>query len=130
MTTDVVLSPTSRLPTIKALGTLPVGQLHDAIQYLQTIYNPEICSSRRVARKACRRGAPAHNANADADTGSSDTAVSCEAISADAFEHAYAIRCLTALVAQATTTLRHDADAIEPLVQSAAALLAICAGAA
>jgi predicted nicotinamide N-methyase len=123
----MALHPTSRLPPIKALGTVPVGQLHEAIQYLQTIYNPEIRSSRRVTRGACRR-APAHNADAD---GPSDTA---EAVRIDAFEHAYAIRWLTALIAQATTTstLRpySDADAMESLVQSAAALLAICAGAA
>jgi predicted nicotinamide N-methyase len=134
MTASVVLPPTSRLPPIKALGTVPVGKLHEAIQYLQTIYNPEIRSSRRVTRGA-RQNRPAHNA--DADTGLNDTAASWEAVRADAFEHAYAIRWLTALIAQATTAtttatiLPLDApDAIEPLVQSAAALLAICAGAA
>ena len=130
MTTDVALALTSRLPTIKALGTVSVGQLHNAIQYLQAIYNPEVRGSRRVTRRACRRGAPAHNGDAGADTERSDMAASWEAVRTDAFEHVYAIRWLTALVAQATTTLRHDADAIEPLVQSAAALLAICAGAA
>ncbi|KAH9036174.1 hypothetical protein EDB85DRAFT_2073287 [Lactarius pseudohatsudake] len=124
MTAIVVLPPTSRLPPIKALGTIPVGLLHEAIQYLQAIYNPEICGSRRVSRGACRRERPAHNT----DTGPSDTTASWDAVRADAFEHAYAIRWLTALIAQATT--HADADGVETLVQSAAALLAICAGAA
>ncbi|KAN0127376.1 hypothetical protein V8E53_014808 [Lactarius tabidus] len=135
MTASVVLPPTSRLPPIKALGTVPVGELHEAIQYLQTIYNPEIRSSRRVTRVA-RQSRPAHNADADTEPNDTtqDTSASWarEAVRADAFEHAYAIRWLTALIAQTTTTttLPHDTDTIEPLVQSAAALLAICAGAA
>ena len=139
MTAVVVLPPTSRLPHIKTLGTVPVGQLYQAIQYLHTIYNPEIRGSRRVTRGAFGQAPPAHNTDADADAdGPSDTAAassSWDAIRADAFEHAYAIRWLTALVAQATTTtlcnVDADADgAMESLVQSAAALLAICAGAA
>ena len=139
MTAVVVLPPTSRLPHIKTLGTVPVGQLYQAIQYLHTVYNPEIRGSRRVTRGAFGQTLPAHNTDADAD-GPSNTAASSswDAIRADTFEHAYAIRWLTALVAQATTTttLRNvdaDADAdgaMESLVQSAAALLAICAGAA
>jgi SAM-dependent methyltransferase len=133
MTASVVLPPTSRLPPIKALGAVPVGELHEAIQYLQTIYNPEIRSSRRVTRVA-RQSRPAHNADADTEPNDTtqDTSASWEAVRADAFEHAYAIRWLTALIAQTTTTttLLHDTDTIEPLVQSAAALLAICAGAA
>ncbi|KAI9441693.1 hypothetical protein H4582DRAFT_1404606 [Lactarius indigo] len=133
--TAVVLPPTSRLPPIKALGTVPVGLLHEAIQYLQAIYNPEIHGSRCVSRGACRRERPAHNT--DTDTGPSDTTLdataSWDTVRADAFEHAYAIRWLTALIAQATTTTitaHSDTGAVEPLVQSAAALLAICAGAA
>ncbi|KAH9067576.1 putative methyltransferase-domain-containing protein [Lactarius vividus] len=125
MTAVVVLPPTSRLPPIKALGTIPVGLLHEAIQYLQAIYNPEICGSRRIARGVCRRERPTHNTDArPSDT----TTASWEAVRADAFEHVYAIRWLTALIAHATT--HTDADAVETLVQSAAALLAICAGAA
>lgn len=132
MTALAVLPPTARLPPIKALGTVPIGLLHEAIQYLQAIYNPEICGSRRVVtRGACRSG-PAHNTDTDTDTGPSDTAASSwEAVRVDAFEHTYAMRWLTALIARATTTyLRPDSDTMEPLVQSAAALLAVCAGAA
>ncbi|KAI9441696.1 hypothetical protein H4582DRAFT_1934299 [Lactarius indigo] len=52
-----------------------------------------------------------------------------EAVRADAFEHAYAMRCPTALIAQATTTTAlSDVDTVEPLVESTAALLAIRAG--
>ncbi|KAI9465323.1 hypothetical protein BJY52DRAFT_1424735 [Lactarius psammicola] len=119
MTAVVVLPPTSRLPPIKALGTVPVGLLHEAIQYLQTIYSPEIRGSRRVTRGACRRGGPTHNT--DTDIGPSDTAASWEAIRADAFEHA---------PPPVAVHADSDADAVETLVQSAAALMAICAGAA
>lgn len=91
------------------------------------------------------------------DAGSNDEAM--ESIRNDAFEHAYAVRWLTALVAQKTTLRGHDvdpdvevdasasktdrsapteqqpdgADSEEEeaaLVQSAAALLAVCAGTA
>jgi hypothetical protein len=71
-----------------------------------------------------------------------------QSIRVDAFEHAYVVRWLTALVAQKTTSRDDDVNKIdedeeddhdhdhngassqESLVQSAAALLAICAGAA
>jgi predicted nicotinamide N-methyase len=61
-----------------------------------------------------------------------------ESIRADTFEDAYAVRWLTALVAQKTTLRCDDEDdgasppdpEVETLVQSAAALLAVCAGAA
>jgi len=118
MTTAIVLPPTSRLPPIKALGMTPIGQLYEATQYLQTIYNPEIRSSRRVTHGEFRKSGPSHN---------SDT-TSWEAISSDTFEYAYAIRWLTALIAQ--SALRSDVDGVETLIQSAAALLACCAGAA
>jgi predicted nicotinamide N-methyase len=93
------------------------------------------------------------------DAGSNDDAI--ESIRNDAFEHAYAVRWLTTLVAQKTTLRGHDDDndhdvnlnvevevsastskpdkaATEPdpdpeedtLMQSAAALLAVCAGTA
>ena len=164
MTVTVVVLPTVRLPPIKTLKDTPVGLLHEAIQYLQSVYNPEIRSSRRInhdsAAPRTRRNHVATEPTTDA--GSNDEAM--ESIRNDTFEHAYAVRWLTALVAQKTTLRGHDdedghdvnlevevdasasaskpdkadratptepdADAEEALVQSAAALLAVCAGTA
>ncbi|KAI0294440.1 hypothetical protein BC826DRAFT_1012382 [Russula brevipes] len=135
--TVVVLPPTARLPPIKTLNTAPIELLHEALRYLQTVYNPEIRSSRRIDHGSAPRTStePIHDAAGPND----DKAV--QDIRTDAFEHAHAVRWLTALVAQ--TTLRSDVDTttdaddapaqpdrLEPLIQSAAALLAVCAGAA
>ena len=158
-----VLPPTARLPPIRTLKDTQVGLLHEAIQYLQSVYNPEIRSSRRINHDyAAPRTRKNHMATEPtSDGGTNDEAM--ESIRNDAFEHAHAVRWLTALVAQKTTlrdnddnddvNLGVDADAsasaskpdkvfdragIEPdpeeekeaLVQSAAALLAVCAGTA
>lgn len=147
----IVLPPTAQLPPIKTLNTVPVGQLQDAIQYLNSVYNPEIRSSRRItvahgpplsperSRTRARRAVTSHEL--DAEHGDNNNKA-MEAIRADAFEHAYAMRWLTALVSQTTMNLHdHDSDGsadhrnndaslLEPLVQSAAALLAVCAGSA
>jgi hypothetical protein len=141
--TVVVLSPTARLPPIKTLNTAPIELLHEALQYLQTIYNPEIRTSRRINHGSAPRTStePIYDYDYDYDAGSNDDKAVGD-IRTDAFEHAYAVRWLTALVAQ--TTLRSDVDTdadanaddtvqpdlLEPLIQSAAALLAVCAGAA
>ena len=156
--TLTVLPPTARLPPIKTLSDVPLGLLHEAIQYLQVVYNPEIHTSRRiiindnngsspVPRMTPTGGRrPIHDAESMKDKAviqSSELA----SIQVDAFEHAYVVRWLTALVAQKTTLHDDDDDEndyvygyghhdqnsatdLESLVQSAAALLAICAGAA
>jgi predicted nicotinamide N-methyase len=127
-----ILPPTAQLPPIKSLKTVPVAQLHEAIQYLRNIYNPEIRCSRRVrCHQSSQNGSNTRGPSDDNE----DKAM--EAIRADAFEHAYAMRWLTALISQTTlttTTLHKDECEYdydydrEPLVQSAAALLAVCAG--
>ena len=144
MTRVVVLPPTTRLPPIRTLNNVPLGLLHEAIQYLQHVYNPEIHTSRRIS-----------TTNDNGSTTPAGGKVEPEAEPAqvlDAFEHVFVVRWLTALVAQKTTVCAasssdanktdknnendydHDdnnsASNLESLVQSAAALLAICAGAA
>jgi hypothetical protein len=154
----VVLPPTSRLPPIKTLNNVPPGLLHEAIQYLQIVYNPEIHTSRRIIldhhvsvpapKTTPNGGRPSHDAGSVNEKITMDPEL--HSIRVDAFEHAYVVRWLTALIAQ-KTTLRDDeehdddddvkkidkgdhdhkgAPSQESLVQSAAALLAICAGAA
>ena len=128
-----VLPPTARLPPIKALNDTPVGLLHEAIRYIQSVYNPEIRSSRRIIHDSAQ--GRTHSAN-----GPTNDEATMESMRADAFEHAHVVRWLTALVAQktddkATAVVDGDGAAepdvdVEALVQSAAALLAICAGAA
>jgi hypothetical protein len=157
--TAAVLPPTARLPPIKTLNDSPVGLLHEAIQYLQNVYNPEIRSSRRIGHDSIPRmhTETAPRSTSDPGTNYDET---IELIRADTFEHAHVVRWLTALVAQKTTLRSDDNDDhvdadvhvdntdankidddvdgassspdrdVEALVQSAAALLAVCAGAA
>jgi Lysine methyltransferase len=158
--TPVVLPPTAQLPPIKNLNNVPLKLLHEAIQYLQIVYNPEIHTSRRIITTTAHHGSdPAPRTTPTGarpihESGSANDGVvmeplrpESELIRVDAFEHAYVVRWLTTLIAQKTTL--HDDDGadkpdkdeedhdhndsaldLESLVQSAAALLAICAGAA
>jgi hypothetical protein len=144
----VVLPLTARLPPIKTLNDTPVGLLHEAIQYIQNVYNPEIRSSRRINYDSApgRMQLAAGPSTNDARTSDESDDEAMDSIRADTFEYAYAVRWLTALVAQKTTLRFDDADAnktddevdrasppdpeVETLVQSAAAMLAVCAGAA
>jgi len=142
--TVAVLPPTARLPPIKTLNAAPLALLHDAVQYLQSIYNPEIRSSRRISinRKSApktpptRSGSESAHAYAHDITPSSDDKATESMRADDAFEHAHAVRWLTALIARKTTLCEDDGTAqdseleLERLLQSAAALLAVCAGAA
>ena len=153
----VVLPLTARLPPIKTLSDTSVGLLHEAIQYIQNVYNPEIRSSRRINYGSAPRRMQLAAGPSTSDARTSDDEA-MESIRADTFEYAYAVRWLTALVAQKTTLRCDDEDEdtdtdtdtdtdanktddevdrawppdpeVETLVQSAAAMLAVCAGAA
>jgi hypothetical protein len=125
--------------------------LHEAIQYLQNVYNPEIHTSRRIIIKNDHGSLPAPRTT---PTGGK-VEPEADSTRVDAYEHAYVVRWLIALVAQKTISCDNDdankmekdedyddyddddddedddsAPNLESLVQSAAALLAICAGAA
>ncbi|KAF8504801.1 hypothetical protein F5888DRAFT_1606033 [Russula emetica] len=151
--TVTVLPPTTRLPSIKTLNDVPLGLLHEAVQYLQIVYNPEIHTSRRIVINDNNHGSspaprmtPTRGRRPIHDKAVMESPSELESIRVDAFEQAYVVRWLTALVAQKTTLHDdddeneyiyddHDHDQnsaanIESLIQSAAAILAICAGAA
>src|SRR6266478_2177329 len=163
--TLTVLPPTARLPPIKTVNNVPLGLLHEAIQYLQIVYNPEIHTSRRIIINNDNHGSvPASRTTPtrgkrrtyEAESKNNDKAMiessELESIRVDEFERTYVVRWLTTLVAQKATSHNDDDDDgmkktdyhengydhddqnsapdLESLVQSAAALLAICAGAA
>ena len=153
--TLTVLPLSARLPPIKTLNEVPLGLLHEAIQYLEIVYNPEIHSTRRIMVNNNYGSSPAPNTTPtrrrlihDSEPMNDKSVMGSfelEPIRIDAFEQAYVVRWLTALVAQKTTLHDDDDDgddendndhdqnnaaSLESLVQSAAALLAICAGAA
>ena len=147
MTRLVVLPPTARLPPIKTINNVPLALLHEAIQYLQNVYNPEIHTSRRIIIKNDHGSVPAPRTTPTGEKVQPEA----ESTRLDAYEHAYVVRWLTALIAQKTISCDDDANKmdndedydddydhedddgapnLESLVQSAAALLAVCAGAA
>ncbi|EMD32348.1 hypothetical protein CERSUDRAFT_108801, partial [Gelatoporia subvermispora B] len=122
----VLISPTAHLPPIGRLGSHSTEQLAAAICYLRQIYNPEVRGIRRVNKKPGNGHVPAVQ-RAAAET-------NIDAIRSDVFERAYSIRWLTSLVSQAHCILEMASDDDMPrheaLVQDAASLLAVCAGAA
>ncbi|KAF9482947.1 hypothetical protein BDN70DRAFT_852406 [Pholiota conissans] len=122
-----MLPPTAYLPSIKAIASYPVATLEDALRYLHLIYNPPVRGSRRrrvLSVKSKQR----------------EDELAAEELRDDTFERAYAIKWLSALIAQCggggddaeeddsegegTTTRR------ELLIENAASLLATCAGTA
>ena len=99
----MIQPPTACLPPIANIATFTSTQLSDSLQYLHSLYVPQVRGSRR------RWG-----------DGKDD-------VQSDAFERAYAIRWLTALIAQLEARQLND---IDRLIEQAASLLAICSGVA
>ncbi|KAH7923750.1 hypothetical protein BV22DRAFT_1120625 [Leucogyrophana mollusca] len=127
---SIIHPPTTHLPPIAKIASFTASQLLDALTYLRTLYLPAV----RGSRRARIRPIPGHEADVDL-------------LRSDAFERSYAIRWLTALIAQIELWGDlADADRLpsegalaapeptaahgEILIQQAASLLAICAGVA
>ncbi|KJA19261.1 hypothetical protein HYPSUDRAFT_143863 [Hypholoma sublateritium FD-334 SS-4] len=118
-----MLPPSARLPPIKRIAAHPPASLNDALQYLSLIYSPPVRGTRR------RRAPTSSSVNVSTSTSEEPGA---DELRTDAFERAYAIKWLTALV----STLGDEqegapgsaASAHAHLVETAAALLAACAG--
>lgn len=111
-----LLPPTSYLPPIRQIRGCPPGDLIDALKSLRRIYNPEVRGSRR-----CRTSTRANPKSSGQDSELDD-------LRSDAFERAYAMRWLTALVSQAEAWSHQEGA--EDILQDAASLLAICSGTA
>ncbi|KAJ8588364.1 hypothetical protein M405DRAFT_819839 [Rhizopogon salebrosus TDB-379] len=129
--------PTIYLPPIAKIASFSTAQLLDALTYLRSLYYPEVRGSRRK-----RVRAPEISGNQKLHLHEDDS--EAHAIRSDTFERSYAMRWLTALIAQLEVwqELWHSGDVylddvvkpgptfthIEELFQQAASLLAICAG--
>ena len=115
-----MLPPTSQLPPIKSIRTHPIDSLQSSLHFLRLIYNPSVRGSRR-------RKSPKQPGNASEELST---------LQSDPFERSYAIKWLTALIAQCGLSEEgveaesSNARAKEDLVEEAAALLAMCAGTA
>ncbi|PFH46934.1 hypothetical protein AMATHDRAFT_68785 [Amanita thiersii Skay4041] len=100
--------PTSRLPPIRSIGSSPIRELTEALDYLQDLYLPPVRGSRcrQIREKVSRpsRQDPQY---------------------LDAFERNHATKWLTGLVSH--LNLSGDTQS-EILLQRAASLLALCSG--
>ncbi|KAH8111920.1 hypothetical protein DFH11DRAFT_1789515 [Phellopilus nigrolimitatus] len=127
------LPPTTRLPPIGRIGAQPLPALRAAVAYLRVLYNPEVRGTRRRRVYGGEGGAAASGNEPRRDgKGVKEEEEQLDALRADAFERAHAIRWLTALVSRAGDAAA-GGEGEEPwdaLVADAAALLAACAGAA
>ena len=114
-----MLPPTSQLPPIKSISTHPIDSLESSLHFLRLIYNPNVRGSRR------RKSKPTGN--------SCDASEELATLQTDPFERSYAIKWLTALIAQCGLPeegAEYTALAKEDFVEEAAAILAMCAGTA
>lgn len=134
----VIYPPTIHLPPIAKIASFSAAQLLDALNYLHLLYQPEVRGSRRK-----RARAPECDGNRKPRLRHEDDS-EVQVIQSDAFERSYAMRWLTALIAQLEVwqELSHSGDVYlddvgkpeptfahtEVLFQQAASLLAICAG--
>lgn len=135
--------PTSRLPPIAKIAAFTSTQLFDSLQYLQSLYRPQVRGSRRRRRPLLEGNSLRSLSGHDNDD--------VQRVQFDAFERTYAIRWLTALIVQLevrssltpTTTptpidtdtdIRSSSDPnlravdTDTLIQQAASLLATYAG--
>ena len=146
--------PTSQLPPIAKIKAVSLQDVTNAIGYLRLLYNPEVRGTRRLDRKVVFTAnhiatEPTQAFNEAQEpivkhTSSISFDLSLDALRADEFERAYAIRWMTALIARADTLAAREAsslagdsassdayeDAWENAIQDVAALLAVCAGTA
>ncbi|KIJ59379.1 hypothetical protein HYDPIDRAFT_162493 [Hydnomerulius pinastri MD-312] len=140
---SIIQPPTSYLPPIAKIASFTSAQLLDALVYLKSLYRPEVRGSRRRRTHSFSFSKELSPSMANLPAGDDSD---IQLIRSDAFERSYAIRWLTALIAQieAWEQLSHDGhatpsdlemDQLAPahtgiLIQQAASLLAICAGVA
>ncbi|OJA12362.1 hypothetical protein AZE42_04334 [Rhizopogon vesiculosus] len=134
----VICPPTIYLPPIAKIASFSAAQLLDALTYLRSLYQPEVRGSHRKHVRApevkeTRKFHLRHEFDSEVHV-----------IRSDAFERSYAMRWLTALIAQLEVwqELLHSKDTsldnvakpeptfahTEALFQQAASLIAICAG--
>lgn len=131
--TITATAPTSQLPPISRIHQYPPEDLSRSLRYLRQIYNQEVRGIRRIGRKPSPKAVATLHGGA-ADTPETDR--NLDTLRSDSFERSYAIRWLTALVAQSYRLLdsagEDSTDTVqrEALIQDAASLLAICAGSA
>src|ERR1700722_15810037 len=141
--------PTACLPHIQSISSCPPQILFDALNYLRAIYVPEVRGSRRRGRQH-HAVAPQRASQQSAERDVENFTEVVENIRSDAFERAYAIRWLTALVESCLPSCKtsnsdasmcpllasqsyaqdSEGDAQDSLLHESAALLAICAGTA
>ncbi|KAM5530953.1 hypothetical protein V8D89_015398 [Ganoderma adspersum] len=126
---SIVTPPSARLPPIRQIHDQPIEALASLVEYLRAIYNPPVRGARRIDRKASE-DVSHPGAHDDEDT-------LLDALRADEFERAHAVRWLTALVSRTSELLTPPADEdaqtdadnkIDALVRSATSLIALCAG--
>ena len=104
--------PTSKLPQIRTIPSQSTQNLAEALQYLRSLYQPPVRGSRR--RRSSRFLSLTKDTRVPRD------------VHLDPFERNYTIRWLTALISYLETQ-DNSAD-IEPLIQLAASILALCSG--
>lgn len=123
ITLPALQSPTAALPPIGRIRGAPLEKTQESLRYLRLVYNPEVRGSRRVNRKT-------HSQSSSLPSGT-DRDEELDALRSDAFERSYAIRWLTALIAQVEVMELEgssDSTSFESIVQTAASLLSVCAG--
>ena len=133
--------PTACLPAISKLHGCQTDELQAWVNYLRVLYNPEVRASRRRAAKLRNTAVLPQDLPVDMkDLSQADL----DNIRNDSFECSYAIRWLTALISRADcltdnpealsgstaiSELETQKVTLEQLIDNAASLLAICAGA-
>ena len=124
-----VAAPSTQLPPIRQIHEQPIDVLVNLVGYLHVIYNPPVRGARRIDRKELK-DEPDLGAYGEGEGG-------LEALRADEYERAFALRWLTALVSRSSelSTLSGDDDTpsssedkVDALIRSATSLIAICAG--
>jgi len=106
------LVPTAVLPPIKSVSSTPIQQLYDALKYLKMVYNPPVRGSRRLGSQVSREQ------------------VEIASIASDAFERAYALKWLNAILAFGSDIAGIEEDELATLINDVAAMVAILAGTA
>ncbi|EIM88858.1 uncharacterized protein STEHIDRAFT_154574 [Stereum hirsutum FP-91666 SS1] len=145
-------SPTSFLPSVKAILKCSTERLVQSLEYLRRVYLPDVRGTRRIKAASALRsngGLHASKSESESESRSSKATVDeeLESLRTDPFERSYATRWLTSLVdvlvsasetseerpidpSPLSATFNSQSIDYESVIQLAACILAVCAGTA
>ncbi|KAF8510579.1 hypothetical protein BU17DRAFT_55250 [Hysterangium stoloniferum] len=126
----IVESPSTFLPSIKRLKTVPEGEISKILSILRYLYVPEVRGSTRRRLRLPTGSDEGDHHNKLFSTAIYTKRSAVETVRSDPFERAYVIQWLTRLISFGSENISESPVNGVGTLEDAASLLAVCAGTA